>query len=116
MPRETHFPMLVSESCADRAAPIFHHEPPPRNVDLMLMPLVPFEERVVFIALADHIGDEIQDLFAGEFVGEAFGHQGFFRLLAKLDVRFLNHQRLGFGERVFDDLDTGRAFLQGSSP
>src|SRR4051812_11419890 len=71
--------------------------------------MIPLEQGVAGVAIGGDVGQEVEDLLAGQLVEQALGHLRDRRLLAAGDLGLLEDLRLGAGQRVLDDLhEVGR--------
>ena len=73
--------------------------------------LVPLKQRVLLVTATQHIRQQIENLFAGQFVQHAFGHDADFARGAFFDVGFQHHGDLVGGGRVVDELQGVAGFF-----
>ncbi len=73
--------------------------------------LMLLEQRVFFITAPQYIRQQIEDLFAGQFVQHAFGHDADVARGAFFDVGFEDHGDLVRGGGVVDEFEFRVAFL-----
>ena len=66
--------------------------------------LMLLEQRIFLVAAAEHIRQQIENLFASQFVQHAFRHDAHFAGGAFFDVGFQHHGDLVGGGRVVNEL------------